>query len=198
MNIIGCLDRPSAGAYLLEGRPVEDLSDDQLALLRSRAIGFVFQFYNLLPMLSAEENVKLPLSVAGEKADNGWFTELVTKVGIADRLSHRPSELSGGQQQRVAVARSLVSKPTVVFADEPTGNLDSKSGGEILRLLRDSSDSYGQTIVMVTHDPHAAAIADRILYLNDGLIVLDQKGATAAEVRDTMNTLDTVAPAPAQ
>jgi putative ABC transport system ATP-binding protein len=132
----------------------------------------------------------LPLTVAGEKVDAKWFAELVAKVGLADRLNHRPSELSGGQQQRVAVARSLISKPTVVFADEPTGNLDSKSSGEILELLRDSSAAYGQTIVMVTHDPRAAAIADRILYLADGQIVLDQAGATEAEVLQTMQGLD--------
>ena len=147
-------------------------------------------------MLTAEENVKLPLSVAGTKADPGWFKDLIAKVGLTDRLGHRPSELSGGQQQRVAVARSLVSKPTVVFADEPTGNLDSRSSDEILKLLRDSCDSYGQTIVMVTHDPRAAAIADRILYLADGKIVLDQKGATAAEVLQTMNELDSLAARP--
>jgi putative ABC transport system ATP-binding protein len=154
----------------------------------------VFQFYNLLPMLNAEENVKLPLAVAGEKADDAWFAELIEKVGLTNRLDHRPTELSGGQQQRVAVARSLVSRPTVVFADEPTGNLDSRSSTEILKLLRDSCDTYGQTIVMVTHDPRAAAIADRILYIADGQIVLDQKGSTAAEVLQTMNELE-VAPA---
>src|SRR5262249_399925 len=145
-------------------------------------------------MLTAEENVKLPLSVAGADVDKAWFDELVRKVGIDTRLKHRPSEMSGGQQQRVAVARSLVSRPTIVFADEPTGNLASKSGGEIRALLRDSCDSYGQSIVMVTHDPGAAAIADRILYLADGEIVLDQKGASATEVRETMTTLDTLAP----
>jgi putative ABC transport system ATP-binding protein len=148
-------------------------------------------------MLNAEENVKLPLSVAGTKADEGWFKDLIAKVGLTDRLGHRPSELSGGQQQRVAVARSLVSKPTVVFADEPTGNLDSRSSDEILKLLRESCDTYGQTIVMVTHDPRAAAIADRILYLADGKIVLDQKGATAAEVLQTMNELDSIVASPA-
>jgi putative ABC transport system ATP-binding protein len=195
MHILAGLDKPTSGTVSVAGQEITGMDDNALTLLRREHIGFVFQFYNLLPMLSAEENVKLPLSVAGEKADGTWFKELVTKVGIADRLSHRPSELSGGQQQRVAVARSLVSKPTVVFADEPTGNLDSRSGQEILVLLRDSCDHYGQTIVMVTHDPHAAAIADRILYLNDGLIVLDQQGATAAEVRETMNKLDSVAPA---
>jgi len=197
MHILAGLDKPTSGTVTIAGEEITKMNDNELTQLRRKHIGFVFQFYNLLPMLNAEENVKLPLSVAGEKADDGWFKELVAKVGIVERLSHRPSELSGGQQQRVAVARSLVSRPTVVFADEPTGNLDSKSGGEILALLRDSCDSYGQTIVMVTHDPHAAAIADRILYLNDGLIVLDQKGASATEVRDTMNRLDTVAPTPA-
>jgi putative ABC transport system ATP-binding protein len=197
MHILAGLDKPTSGSVTVAGKEITEMDDNDLTLLRREHIGFVFQFYNLLPMLSAEENVKLPLSVAGEKADDDWFKELVTKVGIAERLSHRPSELSGGQQQRVAVARSLVSRPTVVFADEPTGNLDSKSGGEILALLRDCCDSYGQTIVMVTHDPHAAAIADRILYINDGLIVLDQTGASATEVRDTMNRLDAVAPAPA-
>jgi putative ABC transport system ATP-binding protein len=196
MHILAGLDKPTSGSVVVAGKEITGMDDNELTILRREHIGFVFQFYNLLPMLSAEENVKLPLSVAGEKPDESWFNELVEKVGIAQRLKHRPSELSGGQQQRVAVARSLVSRPTVVFADEPTGNLDSKSGGEILALLRDSCDTYGQTIVMVTHDPNAAAIADRILYLNDGLIVLDQSGVTANEVRDTMNKLDTVAPAP--
>ncbi|HET7044743.1 MAG TPA: ABC transporter ATP-binding protein, partial [Gaiellaceae bacterium] len=171
---------------------IVSMGDNELTRLRRKHIGFVFQFFNLLPMLTAEENVKLPLSVAAEKVDEAWFAELVGKVGLADRLKHRPAELSGGQQQRVAVARSLVSRPTVVFADEPTGNLDSKTGEEILNLLRDSSDSYGQTIVMVTHDPRAAAIADRILYLADGLIVLDQSGGDPSEVLQTMNELDAV------
>jgi putative ABC transport system ATP-binding protein len=194
MHILAGLDKPTGGSVTVAGEEITKMDDNDLTLLRRRHIGFVFQFYNLLPMLNAEENVKLPLSVAGESADASWFKELVTKVGIADRLKHRPSEMSGGQQQRVAVARSLVSRPTVVFADEPTGNLDSKSSGEILHLLRDSVDSYGQTIVMVTHDPYAASFADRILYLADGLIVLDQKGASATEVRDTMNKLDALAP----
>ncbi len=194
MHILAGLDKPTGGTVMVAGEEITGMDDNDLTQLRRQHIGFVFQFYNLLPMLNAEENVKLPLSVAGTKVDGGWFSELVQKVGIADRLGHRPSELSGGQQQRVAVARSLVSRPTVVFADEPTGNLDSRSGQEILDLLRESCDSYGQTIVMVTHDPHAAAIADRILYLNDGLIVLDQHGASAAEVRKTMNELDSVAP----
>jgi putative ABC transport system ATP-binding protein len=190
MHILAGLDMPTSGTVSIGGEEITGMNDNELTLLRRKHIGFVFQFYNLLPMLTAEENVKLPLSVAGTKTDEAWFTQLIAKVGLSNRLKHRPSELSGGQQQRVAVARSLVARPTVVFADEPTGNLDSKSSDEILALLRDSCDSYGQTIVMVTHDPRAAAIADRILYLADGKIVLDQKGATAAEVLKTMNELD--------
>jgi putative ABC transport system ATP-binding protein len=196
MHILAGLDKPTSGSVTVAGEEITTMDDNDLTLLRRRHIGFVFQFYNLLPMLNAEENVKLPLSVAGEDVDEAWFTELVTKIGIAQRLKHRPSEMSGGQQQRVAVARSLVSRPTVVFADEPTGNLDSKSGAEILQLLRDSCDSYGQTIVMVTHDPGAASVADRILYIADGQIVLDQTGASPVEVRETMNKLDTFAPQP--
>src|SRR6185437_10162578 len=142
MHILAGLDKPTSGSVTVAGEEITTMDDNDLTLLRRRHIGFVFQFYNLLPMLNAEENVKLPLSVAGEDVDEAWFTELVTKIGIAQRLKHRPSEMSGGQQQRVAVARSLVSRPTVVFADEPTGNLDSKSGAEILQLLRDSCDSY--------------------------------------------------------
>jgi putative ABC transport system ATP-binding protein len=193
MHIMAGLDKPTSGTVTVAGKEITNMSDSELTHLRREHIGFVFQFYNLLPMLTAEENVKLPLSVAGEKVSDGWFKELVDKVGLTGRLSHRPSELSGGQQQRVAVARSLVSKPTVVFADEPTGNLDSRSSEEILGLLRDSSDTYGQTIVMVTHDPRAAAVADRILYLADGLIVREQHGATAAEVLEAMNALDSFA-----
>jgi putative ABC transport system ATP-binding protein len=194
MHILAGLDKPTGGKVWVAGEEITGMDDNELTLLRRRHIGFVFQFYNLLPMLTAEENVKLPLSVAGADVDEAWFDELVRKVGIDKRLKHRPSEMSGGQQQRVAVARSLVSRPTIVFADEPTGNLDSKSGGEILALLRDSCDSYGQSIVMVTHDPGAAAIADRILYLADGEIVLDQTGVSATDVRETMNKLDTLAP----
>jgi putative ABC transport system ATP-binding protein len=194
MHILAGLDKPTSGTVTIAGEEITHMNDNELTHLRRKHIGFVFQFYNLLPMLSAEENMKLPLSVAGAKVDEGWFRELAQKVGLADRLSHRPSELSGGQQQRVAVARSLISKPTVVFADEPTGNLDSKSSAEILRLLQDSSAVYGQTIVMVTHDPRAAAVAHRILYIADGLIVLDQSGASEAEVFQTMNRLDTLVP----
>ena len=194
MHILAGLDKPTSGSVMVAGEEITGMNDNELTQLRRKHIGFVFQFYNLLPMLTAEENIKLPLSVAGTDVDPAWFEQLVAKVGLTQRLNHRPSELSGGQQQRVAVARSLVSRPTVVFADEPTGNLDSRSSDEILKLLRDCCDSYGQTIVMVTHDPRAAAIADRILYIADGRIVVDQKGATAAEVLQTMNELE-VAPA---
>src|SRR2546429_1992459 len=192
MHILAGLDKPTSGTVTIAGEEITNMNDNELTALRRKHIGFVFQFYNLLPMLNAEENVKLPLSVAGEKADAGWFNELMAKVGLNGRLSHRPSELSGGQQQRVAVARSLVHRPTVVFADEPTGNLDSKSSAEILGLLKDATESYGQTIVMVTHDPRAAAIADRILYIADGEIVLDQRGATESQILTTMNELDTL------
>ena len=192
MHILAGLDKPTSGSVTIAGEEITGMSDNELTHLRRRHIGFVFQFYNLLPMLTAEENVKLPLSVAGTDVDDGWFKELTGKVGLTDRLSHRPAELSGGQQQRVAVARSLIHRPTVVFADEPTGNLDSKSSAEILALLRDSTEAYGQTIVMVTHDPRAAAIADRILYLADGKIVLDRPASSEAEVLQTMNDLDSI------
>jgi putative ABC transport system ATP-binding protein len=192
MHILAGLDKPTSGTVAIAGEEITKMNDNELTQLRRKHIGFVFQFYNLLPMLNAEENVKLPLSVAGEKADPGWFNELITNVGLNGRLKHRPTELSGGQQQRVAVARALVNRPTVVFADEPTGNLDSKSSAEILALLKDAVESYGQTIVMVTHDPRAAAIADRILYIADGEIVLDQRGATEAQILTTMNELDTL------
>ena len=182
MHILAGLDKPTSGTVAIDGTEVTTLGDNDLTRLRRRHIGFVFQFFNLLPMLSAEENVLLPLSIAGEKVDRNWFSELIGKVGLADRLKHRPAELSGGQQQRVAIGRALVSRPTVVFADEPTGNLDSTTGGEILELLRDSVDSYGQTTVMVTHEARAAAIADRILFLADGRIVKDLSQATPHDV----------------
>jgi len=193
MHILAGLDKPTSGTVTIAGEEITSMNDNELTHLRRRHIGFVFQFYNLLPMLTAEENVKLPLSVAGKDVDGAWFRELMAKVGLTDRLSHRPSELSGGQQQRVAVARSLINRPTVVFADEPTGNLDSKSSAEILALLKDATEAYGQTIVMVTHDPRAAAIADRILYIADGRIVLDQAGASENEILTTMNKLDALA-----
>ncbi len=186
MHILAGLDRPSAGDVWIAGTSIGELNDTQLTKLRREHIGFIFQFFNLLPMLTARENIVLPLSLAGEKPDSDWIAELTSKVGLRDRLTHRPSELSGGQQQRVAIARALVSKPTVMFADEPTGNLDSRTSGEILDLLRDSVSSYGQTTVMVTHDAHAAAIADRILFLADGLIVKDLGPSSAHEILETL------------
>ena len=171
MHILAGLDRPTAGRVLVGGTDITALGDTQLTRLRRSQIGFVFQFFNLLPMLTAEENIVLPLSIAGDKPESAFFSDLIGKVGLGERRRHRPAELSGGQQQRVAVARALVARPTVVFADEPTGNLDSRSGAEVLDLLRRSSEELGQTIVMVTHDARAATIADRILFLADGRIV---------------------------
>jgi putative ABC transport system ATP-binding protein len=171
MHILAGLDRPTAGEVAIAGTSIGRLGDTELTKLRREHIGFVFQFFNLLPMLTAEENIVLPLELAGRKLDKGWVDEVIGKVGLTDRRKHRPSELSGGQQQRVAIARALISKPTVMFADEPTGNLDSQTSAEILELLRESVDSYGQTTVAVTHDANVAAIADRVLFLADGLIV---------------------------
>jgi putative ABC transport system ATP-binding protein len=189
MHIMAALDRPTSGSVWVAGTKLGQLSDNEITKLRREHIGFVFQFFNLLPMLTAEENVLLPLTIAGEKPEPEWREQLLKTVGLDDRRSHRPAELSGGQQQRVAIARALISKPTVVFADEPTGNLDSKTGGEILELLRDSVESFGQTTVMVTHDPRAAAIADRILFLEDGLIVRDMPGADQSAVIAAMDEL---------
>src|SRR5436309_9380810 len=189
MHILAGLDKPTSGEVSIDGTSIGSLGDAELTKLRRKHIGFVFQFFNLLPMLSAEENVTLPLSIAGQKPNKAWLEELLLKTGLSDRRTHRPSELSGGQQQRVAIARALVSRPTVVFADEPTGNLDSKTSGEILELMRDSVDSLGQTTVMVTHDPRAAAIADRILFLADGLIVKDLGRSDAHEVIAVMEEL---------
>jgi putative ABC transport system ATP-binding protein len=171
MHILAGLDRPTSGSVQIDGTEITTLGDTDLTKLRREHIGFIFQFFNLLPMLTAEENVVLPLTIAGEKVDKEWLEQLLGSVGLKDRRKHRPSELSGGQQQRVAIARALVSKPTVVFADEPTGNLDSKTGGEILELLRQAVQDAGQTTVMVTHDARSASIADRILFLADGNIV---------------------------
>ena len=189
MHILAGLDKPTSGTVTIAGTEITTLDDKKLTLLRRRHIGFVFQFFNLLPMLDVEENILLPLSIAGEKPDRAWLDELLGKTGLADRSSHRPSELSGGQQQRVAIARALVTKPTILFADEPTGNLDSKTGGEILDLLRDSARDYNQTIVMVTHEARAASIADRIMFLADGLIVQERTDADAAQVLEVMSTL---------
>ena len=186
MHILAGLDQPTEGTVTIAGLEISSMSDGELTRLRRRHIGFVFQFFNLLPMLTAEENVVLPLSIAGEKPDRAWVEELLETVGIADRRTHRPSELSGGQQQRVSIARALVTEPTVLFADEPTGNLDSNTSRDVLELLRNSVDGLGQTIVMVTHDPQAAAQADRILFLADGLIVKEIPSSTAAEVLEAM------------
>jgi putative ABC transport system ATP-binding protein len=189
MHLLAGLDHPDGGQVWIGETEVTGLDDDGLTALRRDHIGFIFQFFNLLPMLTAEENILLPLEIAGRKPDPDWYVELIAKVGLGDRRTHRPSELSGGQQQRVAVARALASRPTVMFADEPTGNLDSTTSGEILGLMRDLVDSFGQTTVMVTHDPHAAAIADRVLFLADGLIVRDLESCDAHTVIATMEEL---------
>jgi putative ABC transport system ATP-binding protein len=186
MHILAGLDRPTGGEVEIGGSPISTMGDTELTKLRRRHIGFVFQFFNLLPMLTAEENVVLPLDLAGEKQDKAWVDEIISRVGLSDRRKHRPSELSGGQQQRVAIARALVSRPTVVFADEPTGNLDSTTSAEILELLRDSVRTYGQTIVMVTHEARGCEIGDRTLFLADGLIVRELGPAKEHEILETM------------
>ena len=190
MHILAGLDKPSSGSVLIDGTEITTLGDDALTKLRRQHIGFIFQFFNLLPMLTARENVVLPLTIAGEKPDPAYFDELIARVGLTDRLTHRPSELSGGQQQRVAIARALVSRPTVIFADEPTGNLDSKTSNEILQLMRGSVDEYGQTTVMVTHDARAAAMADRVLFLADGEIVKETGQTTQGEILQIIDSLD--------
>jgi putative ABC transport system ATP-binding protein len=180
MHCLAGLDRPTSGSVVVDGVEIAALDDKALTALRRDKIGFIFQSFNLLPVLSAEENILLPLSIAGRKPDRAWFDQLVDTIGLRDRLSHRPSELSGGQQQRVAVARALVSRPAVVFADEPTGNLDSKASAEVLAMLRQAVDELGQTVIMVTHDQEAADVADRTVVLTDGLIVEDRRTQTAA------------------
>ena len=189
MHILAGLDKPSAGTVEIDGIDITSLRDTELTKLRRRHIGFVFQFFNLLPMLSAEENITLPLSIAGTKPEREWLEELLAATGLENRRSHRPAELSGGQQQRVAVARALVSRPTVLFADEPTGNLDSQTSAEILGLIRGAVDTYGQTTVMVTHDPKAATIADRVLFLADGLIVKELGRASQGEILDVLSAV---------
>jgi len=186
MHILAGLDKPTSGEVRIAGVDIGELDDTALTELRRSHIGFIFQFFNLLPMLTAAENIVLPLKLAGVRPDKAWVEQVTTSVGLADRLSHRPAELSGGQQQRVAVARALVSRPTVMFADEPTGNLDSKTSGEILELLRTSVDELGQTTVMVTHDAHAAEIADRVLFLADGNIVRDLPRCSAHKILETL------------
>jgi putative ABC transport system ATP-binding protein len=189
MHILAGLDTPTSGQVWVGGEEITSMGDDELTLLRRRRIGFIFQFFNLLPMLTAEDNIVLPLSIAGERPEQEWVDEVLRQVGLTDRRSHRPSEMSGGQQQRVAVARAFVSRPTILFADEPTGNLDSTTSAELLALMRSTVDNYGQTTVMVTHDASAAAIADRILFLADGRIVEDVAGLSEHEVLQTMERL---------
>jgi putative ABC transport system ATP-binding protein len=189
MHILAGLDAPSSGSVAIDGQQIGDMGDQQLTLLRREKIGFIFQSFNLLPMLTAEENVVLPLSIAGRRADRAWLENVLSMVGLTDRRRHRPAQLSGGQQQRVAIARSLVSEPAILFADEPTGNLDSHTGQEILALLREATDVHGQTTVMVTHDPRAAASADRVLYLADGSLVADLDHPSESTVIDLMREI---------
>jgi len=189
MHILAGLDKPTSGTVEVAGTEITTLGDNQLTELRRKHIGFVFQFFNLLPTLTARDNILLPLKLAGTHPEPEWVNKVVRQVGLEDRLTHRPSELSGGQQQRVAIARALISRPTVLFADEPTGNLDSTTGGEILELIRASVDEVGQTVVMVTHEPRAAAIADRVLFLADGRIVRESRGASAREIVESMEEI---------
>jgi putative ABC transport system ATP-binding protein len=190
MHILAGLDTPTAGSVVLDGEEITGLDDGALTKLRRAKLGFVFQFFNLLPVLTAEENLVLPLSIAGRRPDRAWVDQLIQTVGLDERRTHRPAELSGGQQQRVAVARALVSKPAVVFADEPTGNLDSKASEDVLRLLRRAVDEFGQTVIMVTHDPVAAAHADRLITLRDGRIVHDDVPGSADQVIELMKQVD--------
>ena len=189
MHTIAGLDRPTSGSVVLDGVEITTLDDRRLTELRRERVGFVFQSFNLLPVLDARENIVLPLSIAGKRGDPEWLEKLIDTVGLRDRLDHRPSELSGGQQQRVAIARALASRPAVVFADEPTGNLDSKSTGEVLDLLRRAVDEFGQTVIMVTHDATAASYADRLVVLADGRIVHDGEANTAEDVLDLMKAV---------
>ncbi len=190
MHILAGLDKPTSGTVTLDGVEITGLDDGELTKLRRDKLGFVFQFFNLLPVLTAEENVVLPLSIAGRKPDREWLERLIRTIGLEDRRTHRPAELSGGQQQRVAIARALVSKPAVVFADEPTGNLDSKASEDVLRLLRQAVDEFGQTVIMVTHDPAAAAHADRLITLRDGKLVHDAAPGSTDEVIELMKQID--------
>ena len=189
MHILAGLDTPTAGTVRIDGTDITRLKDKQLTLLRREKVGFIFQFFNLLPMLTAEENITLPLKIGGKKIDQAFLQQLLQTMGLTDRSTHRPAELSGGQQQRVAIARALFSRPAVVFADEPTGNLDSATGHEVLRIMRDAVDQLGQTIVMVTHDPRAAAIADRVIFLDDGRIVRDEGHLTIDQILDQVKRI---------
>jgi putative ABC transport system ATP-binding protein len=186
MHVCAALDQPTSGEVYIGGTSIGSLDDKGLTLLRRDEIGFVFQSFNLVPTLTAEENITLPLAIAGRKPDRAWFEQVIDTVGLAGRLGHKPNELSGGQQQRVAVARALVSRPRIVFADEPTGNLDSKAGAEVLQLLRDAVDAHGQTVVMVTHDPVAAAYTDRVVFLADGTVVDEMREPDREGVLEVM------------
>ena len=188
MHVLAGLDRPTGGQCWIDGVEVSGLDDQRLTELRRDKLGFVFQFFNLIPVLNAEENITLPSRIAGRRADPEWLQKLLDTVGIADRRTHRPSELSGGQQQRVAIARALISRPAVVFADEPTGNLDSSSSKDVLDLLRQSVDEFGQTVIMVTHDAHSASYADRVVGLVDGEVFADRPVESEDEVIDLMRT----------
>ena len=190
MHLLAGLDRPTSGTTVLDGVDLTTLNDDALTELRRDRVGFIFQAFNLLPTLTALENITLPMDIAGRKPDAAWLQKVIDMVGLSDRLKHRPTELSGGQQQRVAVARALASQPEIIFGDEPTGNLDSRAGAEVLGFLRRSVDELGQTIVMVTHDPVAASYADRVLYLADGRIVDEMERPTADAVLDRMKDFD--------
>jgi putative ABC transport system ATP-binding protein len=191
LHCMAGLDAPTSGTVLIGDVDLTTLSEKQLTLLRRKKVGFVFQAYNLVPTLTAGENITLPLDIAGAKPDPEWYRRVVTTIGLSDRLGHRPSELSGGQQQRVAGARALVSKPEIVYADEPTGNLDSRSGAELLAFLKSAVKEHGQTIVMVTHDANAASYADRIVFLADGRIVDEMLEPTADRVLDRLKSLET-------
>ncbi len=190
MHCLAGLDTVTRGTVSIGGTTVSGLKDKALTRLRRDQIGFIFQQFNLLPTLTAEENIRLPLDIAGRKPDPAWWDTVIATVGLADRLKHRPAQLSGGQQQRVACARALVGRPEVIFADEPTGNLDSRAGAEVLGFLRDSVRQHGQTIVMVTHDPVAASYADRVVFLADGAVVSELDDPSAESVLDTMKHLD--------
>jgi putative ABC transport system ATP-binding protein len=190
LHCMAGLDAPTSGRVFIGDVDLTTLSEKQLTLLRREKVGFVFQAYNLVPTLTAAENITLPLDIAGHKPDRGWFDTVVDAVGLRSRLGHRPNELSGGQQQRVAGARALVSKPEIVYADEPTGNLDSKSGAELLSFLRSAVDDHGQTIVMVTHDPSAASFADRVVFLSDGHVVDEMRDPTSERVLDRLKSLE--------
>jgi putative ABC transport system ATP-binding protein len=198
MHCLAGLDTIDKGTVAIGDTQLNGLSDKGLTKLRRDKVGFIFQQFNLLPTLSAEENILLPLAIAGRRPDLAWYRQIIETVGLADRLRHRPSQLSGGQQQRVACARALVSRPDVIFADEPTGNLDSRSGAEVLTFLQRSVRDFGQTIVMVTHDPNAASYADHVTFLADGLVVDTLESPTADSVLDRMRQLDTGAAAAAE